>query len=130
GADVGLVRFLPRLRELGRTQDLRPTLKVALAPVVSLSTVVAVCLIVFAPTLSHALVHGVDRNAAVPYIRALAPFLPFACFSVVALAATRGLGTMVPFVTVRNIGEAALRPVLALVVLVAGLGTVWFSFSW
>src|SRR5207237_3117082 len=54
GADVGLVRFLPRLRELGRTQDLRPTLKVALAPVVALSTVVATGLIVFAPTFSHA----------------------------------------------------------------------------
>ena len=130
GADVGLVRFLPRLRELGRTQDLRATIKVALTPVIVLGTVVAAALIVFAPALSHALVHGVDRNAAVPYIRALAPFLPLSCFSVVALAATRGLGTMVPFVSIRNIGEAALRPVLALVVVVAGLGTVWFSFSW
>jgi O-antigen/teichoic acid export membrane protein len=130
GADVGLVRFLPRSIELGRTQDLRPTIKVALFPVLAFASTVAIGMIVFAPELSHALVHGVNRDAAVPYIHAIAPFLPLACFSVVALAGTRGLGTMLPFTTVRNIGEAALRPAFAIVVVLAGLSTVWFALGW
>jgi O-antigen/teichoic acid export membrane protein len=132
GADDGLVRTIPRLRALHRSSDIRPTLAIALWPVVVASTVFGVIVALFAPQLSSVLVHGrrVADAALVPYIRVLAVFIPIAAIEAVAFAATRGFGTMVPSVVVDNIGRAGSRPVLALAVFAAGMGSAALALSW
>src|SRR5712691_9166971 len=67
--------------------------------------------------------HGPHTEDGVIYIRLLAPFLPLAAATTVALAGTRGFGTMVPFVAVLNIGVPGLRPILVLMAVAGGLGS-------
>ena len=133
GADDGLVRTVSRLQALGRTGDLRRTIALALWPVLIVSSIAAVLTLGFAPQLSRLFVHGrgsVHRDALVPYLRLMAPFLPLAAASGVILAGTRGFGTMVPTVAVENFGKPSLRPVAALVVLAAGLGVAALALTW
>ena len=130
GADVGVVRTIPRYLVLGRRQDARAFLPLALSPVVLASSALATVLFVFAPELSDVMIRGDDNDAVVPYLRVLAPFLPLAAASKVVLSATRGFGTMVPFIAVEYVGKAMLRPALAVVAVVAGLGEVGVALSW
>src|SRR5207244_2507673 len=86
-------------RRQGRDGDLRRTIALALWPVLVVSSIAAVLTLGFAPQLSRLFVHGrgsVHRDALVPYLRLMAPFLPLAAASGVILAGTRGFGTMVP----------------------------------
>jgi hypothetical protein len=124
GADIGVVREIPRHRALGRFRDAIRGLYVALAPVVVVATVIGVAMCVYAPEISHLIIRGGDHDAAVPYLRVLGPFLPLAAVSKVLLSATRSFGTMLPFVAIEYFGKGAVRPVLALVVVALGLGSV------
>jgi O-antigen/teichoic acid export membrane protein len=123
GADTGLLRMIPRYRALGRIQDVRSTLYVALLPVLVFGGLLAGAQLAYAPQLARAFVHGVDPADGVAYIRLFAPFLPLACVSAVALAGTRGFRTVVPFVNVENIGKPLARCLLVWVVIAAGLGS-------
>jgi O-antigen/teichoic acid export membrane protein len=131
GADDGLIRNIPRLRALGRTQDLRTTVLVALGPVIAVGTVFGVCMYAFAPELSRLFVHKADHaNALVPYLHVMAPFVPLSAASSSILSATRGFGTMLPTVYVDNFGKPGVRPLLVYGVLSAGLGTAALALAW
>jgi O-antigen/teichoic acid export membrane protein len=134
GADTGLMRMIPRYRALGRTQDVRRILQVALWPIIPIGTVAAVAMFVFAPQLSRIFTehahHGAGSIALVPYIRVFALAVPLTSLTTVILAGTRGFGTMVPSVAINNLAEPAIRPVLVLGVLVAGLGSVAVALAW
>jgi O-antigen/teichoic acid export membrane protein len=130
GADVGVVRWIPRYLADGRRQDVRSCLRAAISPVVLASGILGALLFVFAPDISDLIVRGENPDAATPYLRVLGPSLPLATVSKVLLSAMRGFGTMVPFVAIEYFFKSALRPLLALVVLAAGLGTVAVAFAW
>jgi O-antigen/teichoic acid export membrane protein len=131
GAGDGVVRMLARYRAVGRTADLRRILAAALVPVLVVGPVLGVAMFALAPRLSDLFVHGESHaGALVPYIRVLAPFVGLSALSVTLLAATRGFGTMVPFVVVDNLGKPALRPVLALAAILLGLGATGLALSW
>ena len=90
GADTGLVRMVAGYRATSRSRDLRPTLSLALWPVLLLSSAVAVLVYVFAPQLATVVIHGGSRVTAVRYIRVFAPFLPMASATTVILSGTGG----------------------------------------
>jgi O-antigen/teichoic acid export membrane protein len=123
GADTGLVRMIPRFRALKRTQDVRRTIWAAMWPTITASIVLGAAQFFFAPQLSHVFIHKVHAEAAVPYWRVLGVALPLSTISTVAIAATRGFGTVTPYVVISDYTRPALRPVLALFVITAGLGS-------
>lgn len=130
GAPSGVVRTLARLRALDRVSDIRTTLGVALSPAVLCSVLLAILIYVYAPELSRALLAGPDEEAGVPYLRALAPFLPMMAAYEVVVSATRGLGSMLPYVAISNLGIAPARPLLALAVIASGLGATAVAIAW
>jgi O-antigen/teichoic acid export membrane protein len=130
GANTGAVRTVARLRALGRGEDVSRTLVAALCPVAAISVVLALALFVLAPEISRLIIRGVDSDAAVPYLRIFAPFLPFAAASAVIVAATRGFGTMVPLVGVEQLGKGASRLLLGLAALAGGLGGAALALAW
>jgi O-antigen/teichoic acid export membrane protein len=130
GADVGVVRWIPRYLADGRRQAVRSCLRAAISPVVLASGVLGALLFVFAPDISDLIMRGEHPDAATPYLRVLGPCLPLATVSKVLLSAMRGFGTMVPFVAIEYFLKSALRPLLALVVLAAGLGTAAVALAW
>jgi O-antigen/teichoic acid export membrane protein len=130
GANAGLVRMLPRYLVLDRRADLRGCLNVALSPVVIAGSLLAGLLFFFAGPLADLLSQDADPDSLTLYLRVLAPFLPLAAATTVALAGTRALGSMVPYVAIESIGKAAVRPVLIVVVLAAGLGSIAIALAW
>jgi O-antigen/teichoic acid export membrane protein len=130
GANTGAVRTVARFRALGRGGDVGRTLHGALCPVVVISVVLALAIFVLAPDISRLIIRGADPEAAVPYLRVFAPFLPFASATAVIVAATRGFGTMVPFVGVEHLGKGSARLLLALAVLGSGLGGAALAVAW
>jgi O-antigen/teichoic acid export membrane protein len=130
GANTGLVRWLPRLQVLGRTDELRRTVAVALAPVLILSGAAGCTIFVLAPQLARLLFHGADAEAAVASIRIFAAVLPLAAPTIVLLSGTRGLGSMLPYVAVQNVALPALRFVLVLVAVAGGLGGAAVAAGW
>jgi O-antigen/teichoic acid export membrane protein len=128
GAAPGLVRTIARYRALGRPQDIRSVLAVALWPVVVVGAVLAAAVFALAPQLADIL--GVSRAEGVGYLRMFAPFLPLAAVASAALSATRGFGTMVPYVAVEHVGKPALRPVLVLLAIASGFGTLAVALAW
>jgi O-antigen/teichoic acid export membrane protein len=131
GADTGIVRFLARYRTLGRTKDLRPLAAVvALAPVMVIATAMAIGILVWAGALAGVLFEAPHRAQGAQLIRLFALFLPFATGTTVALAGTRGLGSMQPFVRLQNMGIPALRVLLIGAVVALGLGDVALGLAW
>ncbi|MFN8195869.1 MAG: polysaccharide biosynthesis C-terminal domain-containing protein [Nocardioidaceae bacterium] len=70
------------------------------------------------------------RAAVVSAMTATAPFLPAAAVMVVALAATRAFGGVLPFNLITNMLTPGLRVVLVVVVVLAGGGVVTVSLTW
>jgi O-antigen/teichoic acid export membrane protein len=130
GADTGLVRMVATYRATGRIRDIRPTIGLALWPVFILSSVAAILVFLFAPQLARVFIHAANREAAIQYLRVFAPFVPMAAATTVILSGTRGFGTMIPYVTVLNVGVPALRPFLLLAAVAAGLGATGIALSW
>jgi O-antigen/teichoic acid export membrane protein len=130
GANTGLVRSLPRMRVLGRSAELGRTVAVAIAPVLGLSVAAAAAIFVLAPQLAALLFHGADEGSAVATVRIFAAALPLAAPTIVILSGTRGLGSMLPYVAIQNVGLPALRLVLVLCVVAAGLGGTAVAVGW
>jgi O-antigen/teichoic acid export membrane protein len=130
GADVGLVRTIPRFRVLGRERHISAVVRIASSTVFWLSLSMAAAMYLFAPQLSALLTRGADRATIEPLLRACAPFLPIAAVYAVLLAATRGLGKMGPTNAIDRIGRAGLQFVIAMVVASAGMGTVSLIVGW
>ena len=120
GSDVGLIYFLARWRTLGRFDDMRTGMRVALRPPMILSSVVGVAMFVGADWISHWLGGGAS---GVWLMRLLAFILPIAVFYDVCVAATRGWARMRPTVFIEKIG----RPVGQLAFVAAAIGLGWKS---
>jgi O-antigen/teichoic acid export membrane protein len=130
GADVGLMRMLSRAIALRRVQDVPRTLAVALVPVLLLSLAIGTAMFVLTPQMAHLLSHRQNAIAIVQPLHVLAVFLPFSAVYAVALAGTRGFGTMAPIALVDNIGKSGMRLIGAAAVVLAGFGTVAVAISW
>jgi O-antigen/teichoic acid export membrane protein len=83
-----------------------------------------------APQLASVLAHGERGVQVESYLRTFALFIPLGAVSTVVLAGTRGMGTMVPFVSIQNILVPALRPILVGAALALGLGTLAIALGW
>lgn len=129
GADTGLVRMLSRYQALGRQQDLAATVRVALWPVSAFCLGLAVAAWLAAPPLAAALSPGHHQEVET-YLRTLIPFIPVAAAATVALAGTRGMGTMAPFVWIQNVLLPSVRPVLVALAVLLGLGWLAVALSW
>jgi O-antigen/teichoic acid export membrane protein len=130
GTDTGLVRCWPVQVASGRAADLPRTLVVAAAPVLGLSVVAAVAVYATAPALAPYLVGPEHAPTMSSMLRALALVLPVAAAYDVALAASRGLGSMRPTVVVDNVGRLGLQFVAVLVTYLAGGGALALALAW
>lgn len=114
GTNTGLVYFISRCRALGTPQLISGYLRAAVRPVMLIATSAGVGLFVLAPEVA-ALTNSAHVGEATGYLRVLALFIPLAVLENVALAATRGLGTM----RVTALLELTGRPVLQLMLVTA-----------
>lgn len=132
GADTGLTRMIPRYRVAGRIPDVRRSLTVGLVPSFAAGVVLAVISFVLASPLAAVFTNHrhADAGAVADYIRVLAVFVPLSSAYTVAIAATRGFGTMVPNALVDRIGKAAVQTLAVAVAVVAGGGSVAVAISW
>jgi O-antigen/teichoic acid export membrane protein len=129
GADTGLSRMIPRYRAMNQIRDLRPTMQIALWPVLIGGALAGVGMFVWAPQLTHIFFHGVNSQAAAQLIRILALFLPMMSAIKVVLSVPRGLGTMVPYVAVSNIVLPGLRFLLTVGAIIVGATAVTLGLA-
>jgi O-antigen/teichoic acid export membrane protein len=130
GADVGVVRQVPRLRVLERARDVRRTVQLAIGTVFGVGLVFAAVVEVWARPIATLLVHRGHPQELAVVLRILAPFLPIAAAYTVAVAATRGFGTMRVSALVDRLGLSAAQPLFVLAVLAAGVGVAGVSLAW
>jgi O-antigen/teichoic acid export membrane protein len=130
GADVGVVRQIPRLHVLGRRSDVRRTVLLAIATVFLAGLACAVVVEVGAVPIARVLVHRGSPERLATLLRILAPFVPIASAYAVAVAATRGFGTMRVSALVDKLGLSLAQPVFVVVAIIAGLGLVAVTAAW
>jgi O-antigen/teichoic acid export membrane protein len=130
GADVGLIRSIPRAIATGRGADVRPLLRVALLPVAVVGSALAIAAFVAAPALAEALSGREPAALLEPFLRTLAWFVPLAGLTSAALGGTRGLGTVRPSVTIELGAKPAARPLLLGLSVALGLGSVAIALSY
>jgi O-antigen/teichoic acid export membrane protein len=130
GADTGLVRMIPRYRALDRAHDIRPTLKIAFWPVLVVGAALGAAVFHFAPDLARLSIRRANFHMAVTFVRIAGIFLPLGALANVALAGTRGFGTMVPYVLVADAGSPASRLLLLPTAIYAGLGVWAIGLAW
>ena len=111
GADTGLTRMIPRYRVTGRVADVRRSLSVGLVPSFVGGVVLAAVSFALAGPLAEIFTNHrhASADAVATYIRVLAVFVPLSSAYTVAIAATRGFGTMLPNALVDRIGKAAVQ---------------------
>jgi O-antigen/teichoic acid export membrane protein len=132
GADTGLTRMIPRYRVSGRVADVRRSLRVGLVPSFAAGVLLAAISFALASPLATVFTNHrhADADAVATYIRVLAVFLPLSSAYTVAVAATRGFGTMVPNALVDRIGKSAAQTVAVAVAVLAGGGSFAVAVSW
>jgi O-antigen/teichoic acid export membrane protein len=132
GADTGLTRMIPRYRVEGRVADVRRSLSVGLVPSFVAGVVLAIISFALASPLAELFTNHrqADAGAVADYIRVLAVFVPLSSAYTVAIAATRGFGTMVPNALVDRIGKAAVQTLAVAVAVIAGGGSVAVAIAW
>ena len=125
GLDTVAMWLLPRLR----VRD--PAAVPAALAAILLPSLVAPCVVVAAwlalVTILQAPVLGAEVDAAVS---AAAPFLPFASLMMVAVAATRAFGSVVPFNVIQNIAVPASRVLVIPAVILGGGAAVASGVAW
>lgn len=129
GADTGVVRFVSQARERGRPGAIRGLVLVSIVPAAAAATLAAIAVAVWARPLAD-LFSAKDPDEVQRILRLLALFLPLSTVTTVALAATRGFGTMRPFVAIEGIGKPAAKPLLVLILAAGGLGTAELALGW
>jgi len=129
GADTGFVRTISRYVALGRSNDLRTLLLVGLVPAGLSGLLMAIAMYWGTPQLLDLLNMGSSGEMA-DFMRLLAPFVPVATLGWVALAGTRGFGSMIPFVSLEHFGRPLLRPILILSAGALGLGVGAVVIAW
>ena len=103
GAMTGLVYFMPNaLDKNGEPQNVKPLLKVALSPVITLSMVLGVAVFIFARPIAEIFgSESINQLGAILRMSAIA--IPAWAISLVLFGATRALGTLTPQVTINQI---------------------------
>jgi len=119
GTDTALVRMAPRLRALGRTGDIDAAAVAALAPVFVGTTLLAATAWWAAPRLADVVFEHPTPPGAVWLLRVGVATVPLAATGYVALAVTRGLGSVVPLTIVESIAKPVLRCAFVAVALAA-----------
>ncbi|RKS71335.1 O-antigen/teichoic acid export membrane protein [Motilibacter peucedani] len=114
GVGAGLVRFVPRLRALERTDDVPALLVVAVVPVVALGALGSVVLYVLSPLLARHLADGGSTSASTSAFRLLALFLLVGVLETGAVECTRAFGSISSYVLIQQISLPLLRPLLVL----------------
>jgi O-antigen/teichoic acid export membrane protein len=107
-ANVGLVRFVSRLRVLDGARAIRPLFRHALIPVLAFSACAGWVLYAVAPVVADVL-GADDADRAVRYLQLMAPFVPAMSVFLVLAQGTQGFGTMVPSVLIDRIGRSVLQ---------------------
>jgi O-antigen/teichoic acid export membrane protein len=118
GASTTIVKTISAYRAGGRHRDIIASVRSAVLPAAAVSIVAAGLIFVTAPWLADVLTKQGDRQDALTYLRVFSLFIPFAVVSAILLAATRGLGRMLPTVALDSIAKPAARFAFA------GLGTL------
>ncbi|SDG45402.1 Membrane protein involved in the export of O-antigen and teichoic acid [Sinosporangium album] len=129
GTDTGLVRTAARLKALGRVRAVRTVAVSAMIPVLLLSTLTAVLGFVLAPWLASLFAEPEYHDVAILFIQCAAPFLAVSAARQVALSGVRGMGDLTVY-TVLNTAMPVARPLLALAVFAAGLGSGAVMLAW
>jgi O-antigen/teichoic acid export membrane protein len=132
GADTGLTRMIPSYRVSGRVADVRRSLRVGLVPSFTGGVLLAAISFALASPLASIFTNHrqADADAVATYIRVLAVFLPLSSAYTVAVAATRGFGTMVPNALVDRIGKSAAQTLAVAVAVLAGGGSFAVAIAW
>lgn len=130
GADTGLVRTAAAHRALGRTGALRGLLRGALVPVALASAAATALFALAVPWSADLLVDPGMRDDALVFLALAAPAVAVWALRNVALAGTRGLGSVTAFTLVNNVALPASRPLLVLVCLAAGWPAWTVMASW
>lgn len=129
GADTGLVRFVARDRAATGGARIGGLLRAAIWPALAASTAAMVVLLVL-PQAARTLLPGLSPHEAVTVMRMFALFLPLTTVTLVLLGATRGYGTVVPFVGAEQIGKPLLRIVLAIPLALFAPSVLSLSAAW
>lgn len=130
GTDVGLVRYVSGHSATGQRHRLAETLRIALIPVLALSTICAVGMWFFAPTLADWIGREGVIDDTITVLRSLVPFVPVASVYGALLAATRGRGSMKYTVAIDSILRTSAQPLLFLLTVAIGLGPGWGAVAW
>lgn len=127
GMDTASIWILPRLAQTSG-EHIRGAVVGLLIPTIVVASVLTVILVPFIPQLGL----GGDAHSAdvVAAARLVMWFLPFGALMMVALAASRGLGNVVPYTVIGAIGVPAARPVAVLLVVALGGTAVWAALAW
>lgn len=129
GADTGLVRFVARALATGREDQLRPLLRLAIVPVSLVGIVAGAAIMIWAPTLAR-LVGAPDGIDGAGLIRMLGPAVVLMSLLAVVLAATRGMGHVMPFTLLQSISLPVARVALIVTFLLAGAGVTGVLVAW
>ncbi|MFG2206443.1 oligosaccharide flippase family protein [Streptomyces sp. NPDC048638] len=129
GADTALVRFVSRDLELTGGAGVPRLLRISVGPTL-LASAAGAAVLLWSPGLAGWLLPDLDPGQAAAMMRLFAVFLPVTTVALVLLGATRGYGSVVPFVGVEQIGKPALRvlcavPLVLVAPSVAGLSAAW-----
>jgi O-antigen/teichoic acid export membrane protein len=132
GADTGLTRMIPSYRVNGRIPDVRRSLSVGIVPSFAAGALLAAISFALAGPLASVFTNHrhADAGAVATYIRVLAVFLPLSSAYTVAVAATRGFGTMVPNALVDRIGRSAVQTGAVAIAVLAGGGSFAVAVAW
>ncbi len=119
GAEVGLVRYVARDHS-----STRRLLRGAAIPAATAGLLAAIAIVAARHSLGDWFSDGTDGGQVASALRGVGPLVPLATMAAVALAATRGLATMVPTAVidriVRPLSQVALVSLAALVGASAG----------
>jgi len=129
GADTGIVRYIARLREQGRQRELPSLVRIALVPAAVLATIAGIATVVWAVPLAD-LFSRSDPAAVASYLRIFGWVIPLTTISTVALAGTRGFGSMRAFVGIDSIAVPVLKPALILIAAAGGLTATGLALGW
>jgi O-antigen/teichoic acid export membrane protein len=123
GADVGAVRMIPRALSLGRRDEIRHVILAAALPAAVLGAVLGLVVFAAATPLGRLLSNATHGDELASALRALAPFLPIGAVFAVAMAVTRGFGTMLPFTLIDRVVRALAQP-MGVVAAIAVSGSI------
>ena len=127
GMDTSAVWLLPRLATAEKSK-IRGAATALLLPTVLVGTLMAVALSLLAPHVFSA--EEESGRQLVQAVQATSWLLPCGAVLMVSLAATRGLGNIVPYTLIGSIGLPSVRPFLVLLAAAVGGTAVLASVAW